>query len=150
VIALDRDQIGLLIEAAHAPTGRRSNRPSSAPCSNARCRPERHASAPTTRRAPTSNGWCCRPSSNRCASEWRNVQAAALLLANEGKLDAARAEVDAFHHRLCQIRVLDPACGSANFLYVTLEHMKRLEGEVLDQLHAFRPSFGQQRSKPKA
>jgi hypothetical protein len=27
--------------------------------------------------------------------------------------------------------VLDPACGSANFLYVALEHMKRLEGEVL-------------------
>jgi hypothetical protein len=48
-----------------------------------------------------------------------------------------------FHHRLCQIRVLDPACGSANFLYVTLEHMKRLEGEVLDQLHAF--GRGQQR-----
>ena len=69
--------------------------------------------------------------------EWQNVQAAALLLANEGKLDAAAAEVDAFHHRLCQIRVLDPACGSANFLYVTLEHMKRLEGEVLDQMHAF-------------
>jgi hypothetical protein len=69
--------------------------------------------------------------------EWRNVQAAALLLANEGKLAAAADEVDAFHHRLCQVRVLDPACGSANFLYVTLEHMKRLEGEVLDQMHAF-------------
>jgi hypothetical protein len=32
------------------------------------------------------------------------------------------------------VRVLDPACGSGNFLYVTLEHLKRLEGEVLDQL----------------
>jgi hypothetical protein len=30
--------------------------------------------------------------------------------------------------------VLDPACGSGNFLYVTLEHLKRLEGEVLNQL----------------
>ena len=76
-------------------------------------------------------------------AEWQNVQAAALLLANEGKLAAAADEVDAFHHRLCQIRVLDPACGSANFLYVTLEHMKRLEGEVLDQLHSF--GAGQQR-----
>ena len=75
-------------------------------------------------------------------SDWRNVQAAALLLANEGRLDAARAEVDAFHHRLCQVRVLDPACGSANFLYVTLEHLKRLEGEVLDQLHAFGRAAG--------
>jgi hypothetical protein len=43
------------------------------------------------------------------------------------------------------LRVLDPACGSANFLYVTLEHLKRLEGEVLDQLHAFRPGGSQQR-----
>jgi hypothetical protein len=39
--------------------------------------------------------------------------------------------------------VLDPACGSANFLYVTLEHMKRLEGEVLEQLLAL--GAGQQR-----
>ncbi|MEW6488078.1 MAG: DNA methyltransferase [Thermodesulfobacteriota bacterium] len=41
----------------------------------------------------------------------------------------------AFHRRLCEVRVLDPACGTANFLYVTLEHMKRLEGEVLTTLH---------------
>ncbi len=71
--------------------------------------------------------------------EWANAQAAAVLLANEGKLEDARREVLAFHHRLCQVRVLDPACGSANFLYVTLEHMKRLEGEVLDQLDALGP-----------
>ena len=44
--------------------------------------------------------------------------------------------VKAFHHRLCTVRVLDPACGSGNFLYVTLEHLKRLEGEVLNQLEA--------------
>ncbi len=75
-------------------------------------------------------------------AEWANVQAAAVLLANEGKLAEARAEITAWHHRLCQVRVLDPACGSANFLYVTLEHMKRLEGEVLNQLDAFGPSQG--------
>jgi hypothetical protein len=40
-----------------------------------------------------------------------------------------------FHYRLCHITVLDPACGSGNFLYVALEHIKRLEGEVLDMLH---------------
>ncbi|MCL5741168.1 MAG: class I SAM-dependent DNA methyltransferase, partial [Betaproteobacteria bacterium] len=44
------------------------------------------------------------------------------------------AEVKKFHHQLCTTRVLDPACGSANFLYVTLEHLKRLEGEVVNQL----------------
>jgi len=31
---------------------------------------------------------------------------------------------------------IPPAAGG-NFLYVTLEHMKRLEGEVLDLLHQF-------------
>jgi hypothetical protein len=68
---------------------------------------------------------------------WTFVQAAALLLANEGKDREAIAEIRAFHRRLCELRVLDPACGSGNFLYVTLEHMKRLEGEVLNQLHEF-------------
>lgn len=78
-------------------------------------------------------------------AEWTNVQAAALLLANEAaalntkkdieaKLTEARTEVRRFHHRLCTLRVLDPACGSGNFLYVTLEHLKRLEGEVFNQL----------------
>jgi hypothetical protein len=33
--------------------------------------------------------------------------------------------------------VLDPACGSGNFLYVTLAHFKVLEGEVLDAYERF-------------
>ncbi|MFO0123092.1 MAG: DNA methyltransferase, partial [Inhella sp.] len=97
-------------------------------------------------------------------AEWANAQAAALLLAHEAaELEAhppevktkkdfaaldrhkaavrakwaeARRQVGVFLHRLCTLRVLDPACGSANFLYVTLEHLKRLEGEVLNQLSA--------------
>ena len=77
-------------------------------------------------------------------ADWANAQAAALVLAHEAaalegkaaqaKLAEARAEVKKFHHQLCTTRVLDPACGSANFLYVTLEHLKRLEGEVVNQL----------------
>jgi hypothetical protein len=66
---------------------------------------------------------------------WAYVQGAAVLLANEGKHKEAVAELRNFHHRLCHLRVLDPACGSGNFLYVSLEHLKRLEGEVLNQLH---------------
>ena len=79
-------------------------------------------------------------------ADWANAQAAALVLAHEAaalegkaaqaKLAEARAEVKKFHHQLCTTRVLDPACGSANFLYVTLEHLKRLEGEVVNQLEA--------------
>jgi hypothetical protein len=69
--------------------------------------------------------------------EWGGVLAAAITLAQTGKLKDAAEEVKLFHRRLCKVRVLDPACGSGNFLYVTLEHLKRLEGEVLDALHGF-------------
>jgi hypothetical protein len=143
VIPLDRDQIGLLLEAANADWTQVEPAIFGTLLERALSTSERHAlGAHYTPRAyverlvlPT----VVEP----LREQWRNVQAAALLLANEGKLAAARDEVDAFHHRLCQIRVLDPACGSANFLYVTLEHMKRLEGEVLDQMQAF--GAGQQR-----
>ena len=62
--------------------------------------------------------------------DWKNAQAAALVLAGEGKLKQARQQVRTFLKNLCEVRVLDPACGSGNFLYVTLEHLKRLEGEL--------------------
>ncbi len=74
--------------------------------------------------------------------EWESVLAAAVTLDKEGRQEAAAGEVKAFHRRLCRVRVLDPACGSGNFLYVTLEHLKRLEGEVLDALHGFGESQG--------
>jgi len=70
-------------------------------------------------------------------AEWDAVKAAALTLDRMGKRKEAIAEVQRFHRRLCELRVLDPACGTGNFLYVTMEHLKRLEGEVLlalDQL----------------
>jgi type II restriction/modification system DNA methylase subunit YeeA len=63
-------------------------------------------------------------------SDWKDVQAAALTLAKQGQQDAAIKAVRDFHNKLCGTRVLDPACGSGNFLYVALEMMKRLEGEV--------------------
>ena len=66
--------------------------------------------------------------------EWTVVQAAALTLHRQGKRDKAVDEIRGFHERLCHVRVLDPACGSGNFLYVALEHLKRLEGEVLNTL----------------
>ena len=63
--------------------------------------------------------------------QWGDIRGAAETLLRQGKTAKALQEVQAFHYQLCQTRVLDPACGSANFLYVALEHMKRLEGEVL-------------------
>ncbi len=66
--------------------------------------------------------------------DWRNVQATAETKRASGDLKGAAAEVQTFHDKLCETRVLDPACGTGNFLYVSLELMKRLEGEVLEAL----------------
>jgi hypothetical protein len=70
--------------------------------------------------------------------EWAAAQAASATKLEEGKgkkvVDAAREELLKFLRRLTSVKVLDPACGSGNFLYVTLEHLKRLEGEVLTTL----------------
>ena len=36
---------------------------------------------------------------------------------------------------LTKVRILDPACGSGNFLYVAYRELKRLELEVLEKVH---------------
>lgn len=67
-------------------------------------------------------------------AEWGQVLSTAERQKAEARNDAAVKTVQAFHDRLCETRVLDPACGTGNFLYVSLELMKRLEGEVLEAL----------------
>jgi hypothetical protein len=67
--------------------------------------------------------------------DWRSTQAVIDRRLAEGNPNAAIQAARDFHTQLCGTRVLDPACGSGNFLYVALEHMKRLEGEVLETLH---------------
>src|SRR5829696_1441374 len=66
--------------------------------------------------------------------------------ANKAYRDA-RARLRNFHERLAHVKVLDPACGSGNFLYVTLQKLKDLEKEVLvyandTQLGSFLPQVG--------
>lgn len=67
-------------------------------------------------------------------ADWAGVRVAASELIDQGKTDEARRTVETFHTRIVQIRVLDPACGTGNFLYVAMARMKELEGEVLDLL----------------
>ena len=67
-------------------------------------------------------------------ADWNAAQLKAGDAKERGDLREAVAAVRAFHHQLCTTRVLDPACGTGNFLYVSLELMKRLEGEVLEAL----------------
>ncbi len=52
------------------------------------------------------------------------------LPAGEGLLDLATA----FHARLASLRILDPACGTGNFLYVAMENLMRLEGDVIETI----------------
>jgi len=65
---------------------------------------------------------------------WAPVQAHAAELAGSRRKkdrDAALGELRGFHRWMRGLRFLDPACGSGNFLYVTLHMVKRLELEVL-------------------
>ena len=50
----------------------------------------------------------------------------------KGRRNEAIGVIRGYHSRLCHTRVLDPACGTGNFLYVSMEMMKRLEGDVLE------------------
>ncbi|WP_197687909.1 class I SAM-dependent DNA methyltransferase [Bradyrhizobium erythrophlei] len=43
---------------------------------------------------------------------------------------------DAFLHRLANIRILDPACGSGNFLYLALQGVKDLENRAVLECEA--------------
>jgi len=67
-------------------------------------------------------------------ADWQAALKRAESAKESGDDRRAVAAVQAFHRQLCAPRVLDPACGTGNFLYVALELMKKLEGEVLETL----------------
>ncbi|WP_244598394.1 class I SAM-dependent DNA methyltransferase [Rhizobium tubonense] len=68
-------------------------------------------------------------------AEWGQVLSTAERQMAEARNDAAVKTVQSFHEKLCDTKVLDPACGTGNFLYVSLELMKKLEGDVLEALN---------------
>ncbi|HEV7280497.1 MAG TPA: DNA methyltransferase, partial [Pirellulaceae bacterium] len=69
--------------------------------------------------------------------EWQATYAAAVAKYQDGDKAKAIELVSDWHQTLCDVSVLDPACGTGNFLYVALELIKRLEGEVLLALKEF-------------
>jgi hypothetical protein len=71
-------------------------------------------------------------------ADWQAALTRAEAAQDQGADEKAREAVRAFHRRLCATRVLDPACGTGNFLYVALELMKTLEGEVLETSRRWR------------
>lgn len=65
---------------------------------------------------------------------WTAVQAEVLHLTDSGKAKdrtAAEQRLRDFHAWMRGLTVLDPACGSGNFLYVAMHMLKRIELEVL-------------------
>ncbi|MEL6444906.1 MAG: DNA methyltransferase, partial [Bacteroidota bacterium] len=74
-------------------------------------------------------------------AEWDGARAAATRLIEQAEAatnastrtkrrNEARAVLAGFLSRLATVRVLDPACGSGNFLYVTFAGLKALEDEA--------------------
>ena len=54
------------------------------------------------------------------------------LLADADDSDGAKAHLEQFRQRLASVTVLDPACGSGNFLYIALRALLDLEKQVID------------------
>ena len=71
--------------------------------------------------------------------EWDQTRRRADDLIADGNPDAARAALDSFRERLTNATVLDPACGSGNFLYIALRSLLDLEKQVIDyaESHGF-------------
>ena len=64
--------------------------------------------------------------------EWNAAKSNADALLADGNPDDAFAALDAFRERLANVTVLDPACGSGNFLYMALRSLLDIEKEVID------------------
>ena len=70
--------------------------------------------------------------------EWELAQAEAMAILGVEPTEAERAKardvLHGFQRHLAHITVLDPACGSGNFLAASYDILKRLEGEVQRRL----------------
>ena len=64
--------------------------------------------------------------------EWETAQQEVNALTDSGNKAAARARLEAFQDRLASVKVLDPACGSGNFLVTALRSLLHLEKRVID------------------
>ena len=82
---------------------------------------------------------------NAIAAELERAEAAKSRPARTKRLNAAEQRYRAFLNRLRGFKVLDPACGSGNFLYLALQALKDLEHRV--QLEA--EALGFQRAFPE-
>jgi type II restriction/modification system DNA methylase subunit YeeA len=64
--------------------------------------------------------------------EWAKIKSELAAAYAKGKGNAAQRErLAKFQKQLAAVTVLDPACGSGNFLYVSLQLLLGLEKEVI-------------------
>ena len=63
--------------------------------------------------------------------QWRQAKAEADAAQSAGDTDGAMAAMQAYRRRLADVKTLDPACGSGNFLYVTLKALLDLERQAI-------------------
>ena len=64
--------------------------------------------------------------------EWATARREVDNLISEEDRDGAEVRLERFRQRLFEVTVLDPACGSGNFLYLALRSLLDLEKEVID------------------
>lgn len=60
-------------------------------------------------------------------TEWTTIED----VARAGDIKAALKQAVAFHDRLATLRILDPACGTGNFLYVSMELLLKIEARLI-------------------
>ncbi len=137
VIPLDRDALAVLLEAARADWAHVEPSIFGTLLTRALDREERHRlGAEFTPRAYVER--LVRPTIEEPVRErWTLVQAEVLQLREHGTAPARKKAVErlrSFHDYLRSIRVLDPACGSGNFLYVSLNLLKEIELEVTREI----------------
>jgi type II restriction/modification system DNA methylase subunit YeeA len=78
-------------------------------------------------------------------AEWETTKAELVDILSRGRtrdgkpgptaLSRAEARLDSYLQRLDRVRILDPACGSGNFLYLALQSLKDLERRVIVEAH---------------
>jgi type II restriction/modification system DNA methylase subunit YeeA len=78
-------------------------------------------------------------------AEWETIKAETIDILSRGRtrdgkpgpaaLSRAEARLDQFLKRLDDVRILDPACGSGNFLYLALQSLKDLERRAIVEAH---------------
>ena len=64
--------------------------------------------------------------------EWEEARAEINKFLNDADDTAARSRLEEFQKRLAGVKVLDPACGSGNFLYLALRSLLDLEKTAID------------------